>query len=116
MIRIGHAWRRAVSAPLRSSRRAWNCSRLLEAPDRITTIMKWNAADLLYACCKLLPSPKLRPSKLATKFVRDYLRALGELRQQKRDWRIFRELHFNAGEHPAEYRDYECAFAAECIG
>jgi len=78
--------------------------------------MKWNVADILYACRKLLPSLKLRPSKLTTEFVHDYLRALGELRQKKRDWRVFRELHFNAGEHPAEYRDYECAFAAEYIG
>jgi hypothetical protein len=48
--------------------------------------------------------------------MRDYLRALRELRHNKREWHIFRELHFNVGEHPAEYRDYECAFAAECIG
>src|SRR6185295_254502 len=105
MIQVVRASKRRVSVLTRSSRRAWNCSRFREAADSITTIMKWNVADILYACRKLLPSLKLRPSKLTTEFVHDYLRALGELRQKKRDWRVFRELHFNAGEHPAEYRD-----------
>jgi len=78
--------------------------------------MKWHLADLLYVCRKLMPSPKFRRPKVPGKYVRGYLRSLGELRLAKRDWRIYRELHFGAGPHPAEYRDYECAFAAEQIG
>jgi SAM-dependent methyltransferase len=62
-----------------------------------------------------MPSPKFRRLKAPAQFVRGYLRALRELRLLKRDWRIYRELQFGAGAHPAEYRDYECAFAAEHI-
>jgi len=77
--------------------------------------MKWNPADLLYVCRKLMPNPKFHRRKTTAQFVRGYLRSLGELRLAKPDWRIYRELHFSAGAHPAEYRDYECAFAAEHI-
>ncbi|MEI7809536.1 MAG: DUF268 domain-containing protein [Verrucomicrobiota bacterium] len=77
--------------------------------------MKQTLIDWFYVLRKRLPSLKIRPSKASGKFSDDYLHALCELRRTKPDWKIFRELHFDVGMHPAEYRDYECAFAAECI-
>ena len=78
--------------------------------------MNGHWSDWFYVFRKRLPGLKIRASKSPPNFNDEYLRALGELRRTKVDWKVFRELHFDAGTHPAAYRDYECAFAAEWIG
>lgn len=45
-------------------------------------------------------------------FMANYSQNLKELRENPKGFKIFRELYYDAGVHPANHVDYECGFAA----
>jgi SAM-dependent methyltransferase len=48
-------------------------------------------------------------------FRRRFEDGLEACRRNGRGFTVLRELHYDAGTHPATYRDFECAFAADCL-
>lgn len=56
----------------------------------------------------------VRRKRVPSEFRREF--EAGIQACEKRGLRVFRELHYDAGVHPARYIDFECSFAAEHLG
>jgi len=51
-------------------------------------------------------------AKATTEFVAQYNRQLNELKANSRGFKVFRDFHYDAGDHPQDYTHFECEFAA----
>lgn len=58
-----------------------------------------------------LTRTKIIPREFMIKYERDF----GDLKKNPRGFNVFRELRYDVGVHPWNYKDYECAFATNHI-
>jgi hypothetical protein len=53
-----------------------------------------------------------RKRRLPREFVEQYRAALNKFRKDSRGFEIIEEVYYDVGNHPQNYVDYECEFAA----